>query len=62
MRMESRLFEEVGRGWADTGHTTELQPCFETMQAEFRIEWMSIRSSPPSFEPPSAIDALAEKS
>ena len=23
--MESRLFEEVGRGWADTAHTTELQ-------------------------------------
>ncbi len=23
--MESRLFEEVGRGWADTAHATELQ-------------------------------------
>ncbi len=26
--MESRLFEEVGRGWADTAHTTEQQPGF----------------------------------
>ena len=23
--MESRRFEEMGRGWADTAHTTELQ-------------------------------------
>ncbi len=26
--MESLLFEEVGRGWADTAHATELQPSF----------------------------------
>ena len=25
VRMESRRFEEMGRGWADTAHATELQ-------------------------------------
>ena len=35
LRMESPIFEEMGREWADTAHTTELQPCFETVEEEF---------------------------
>ena len=26
--MDSRRFEEMGQGWADTAHATELQPVF----------------------------------
>ncbi len=26
--MDSRRFEDMGRGWADTAHATELQPVF----------------------------------
>ncbi len=32
----SSVSDDPDGGWADTAHTTELQPCFETVQAEFR--------------------------
>ena len=46
-RMESRLFEEVGRGWADAAHAPELQP------GHFCVSCAFSRLSPalPVFDP-----------